>query len=257
MAGYLGSGDLYFNRPVNGIDQWLSFGNATKFEIKEGADLKQRKSKMKDSYGNVLDTASIKNPAEIAMTVDDLNKDNLALIFLGDVGENSVVAGTVTGEGKGVGAKDSMVRLDNQFVSTVVVKDAATGATTYVEGTDYEIISAERGLIKILGTGSIVLNEAYVSGTSGIEIDYAYANSTSNTVTGGVQSSIKLQLMLDGENFADQSKSTVDVWEAVLSPNAGFDFLSDDFVVVDLTGTLNTPISKPSAYVVNTDVQTS
>jgi hypothetical protein len=64
-------------------------------------------------------------------------------------------------------------------------------------------------------------------------------------------------MMLDGENFADQSEVSVDVWEAVLAPQTGVDFLADDFATLDLNGTLNTPEGKTSAYEVNTDLTSS
>ena len=255
MSGFLGSGDLYFNRKVNGVDHGgLRFGNETKFEIKENTEIKERKSKQKDTYGQVLDSVAVKQPAEIAVALDDLDKDNLALAFLGDVTAIDVTGASVTVEGHASGAGDTIIRTAFGNISAVVIKDAATQLTTYVLDTDYEIVSAERGLIKILESGSIVLNEAYVFGTSGIEVDYAYASSTGNKISGGTNSSIKVALLLDGENFADQSKVSVDVWEAVLAPQTGVDFLSDDFANLELNGTLNSPTGKTSAYEVNTDL---
>lgn len=257
MAGYLGSGDLYFNRVVGGVEQgWLPFGNATKFEIKEASDIKQRISKQKNSYGNVLDLAPVKQPAEIAITLDDLNKDNLAIAFLGDISAVDITGASATDEGHGTNAYDSIIRLDNEFVSNVVITDSATGVITYALDVDYVIVSADRGLIKIIegdATDDIVENEVYVDGTSGLKISYDYASTTSNKVKGGTNASVKVALLLDGENFADQSKATVDVWDALLTPQSGVDFLSDEFVTLELTGQLNKPADKPSAYEVNTD----
>lgn len=255
MAGFLGSGDVYYNRVVDGVSQgWLRFGNATKFEIKENTELKERKSKQKDTYGQVLDSVAVKQPAELAVALDDLDKDNLALAFLGDVSATNITGASVTTEGHDSGPGDSIIRLENEFVSGIVIKDAATQLVTYVLDTDYEIVSLDRGLIKILASGSIVLDELYVLGTSGIEVDYDYASSTGNKVAGGTNSSIKVALLLDGENFANQSKVSVDVWEAVLAPQTGVDFLADDFATLELNGTLNTPTIKTSAYEINTDL---
>jgi len=257
MSGFLGSGDLYYNRKVGGLDQgWKRFGNATSFEIKENTTLKERKSKQKLTYGQVLDSVSVKDPAEIKVTLDDLDKDNLALAFLGDVDAINTTGASVTDEGQPTGSYGDFIRLEFEFVSNVVVKDAATGAITYVEGVDYIISSADRGMIQIIegdATDDIAENEAYVESTSGLEISYDYASATGNSVVGGTNSSIKVALLLDGENFADQSTVSVDVWEAVLAPQTGVDFLSDDFATLELNGTLNTPSVKPSAYVVRTD----
>lgn len=258
MAGFLGSGDLYYNRVVAGVDQgWKRFGNATKFEIKENTELKERKSKQKLTYGQVLDSVSVKQPAEIAIALDDLDKDNIALAFLGDVAAIDISGASVTDEGQPTGSYGDFIRLDHENVSALVVKDAATGLITYVLDVDYKIISAARGMIQIIkgdGTDDIVENEAYVVSTSGIEFSYTYASSTGNKVSGGTNSSIKVALLLDGENFADQSQVSVDVWEAVLAPQTGVDFLADDFATLELNGTLNTPSDKTSAYEVNTDL---
>lgn len=258
MSGFLGSGDLFYNRVVAGIDQgWKRFGNAIKFEIKENTTLKERKSKQKSSYGQVLDSVSVKDSAEISVTLDDLDKDNLALAFLGDVTAINVTGASVTDEGQPTGSYDDFIRLTKGNISNVIIKDSATGLTTYVLDVDYKITSAERGLIQIIkgdGTNDIAENEAYVDGTSGLKVNYTYASSTGNKVKGGTNSSIKVALLLDGENFADQSQVSVDVWEAVLAPQTGVDFLADDFATLELNGTLNTPDGFASAYEINTDL---
>jgi len=258
MSGFLGSGDLYYNRVVAGIDQgWLRMGNATKFEIKENTELKERISKQKASYGQVLDSVSVKQPAELAVTLDDLDKDVIAMAFLGTVSDIDVTGASITDEGHPVASYDGYVRLTKGNVSNVVVKDSATGAITYVLDVDYKVSSAKSGMIQLLkgdGTDDIAENEAYVFGASGIEISYDYATSTGKKVKGGTNSSIKVALMMDGENFADQSQVEVDVWEAVLAPQTGVDFLADDFATLELNGTLNTPSGFDSAYEVNTDL---
>ena len=247
MSGFLGSGDVYYERVVAGVSTgWLRFGNATKMEIKENSEIKERKSKQKANYGQVLDSVAVKQPAEIAIALDDLDKDNLALVFLGDVVDAAVTGASITGEAQ-TAYLDKSIKTVQRKISTVVVKDV-TDVTTYVEGTDYEIENAEMGLIKILASGGTIV-EGDV-----LHIDYAHGTITGNKVQGGTNASIKVALMLDGENFADQSKVLVNVWEAVLAPQSGVDFLSDDFSTLELNGTLNSPDGKPSGYEVETDL---
>ena len=246
MAGFLGSGDVYYNRVLGGVEQgWLRFGNATKFEIKENAEIKERKSKQKASYGQVLDSVAIKQPAEIAIALDDLDKDNLALVFLANV-----VDGAVTGAG--ATAEVHSAKLGKAFKTefrkiTSVVVNGPSGTPTYTLGTDYTIDNADMGLITPLATGRISEDEL-------LEVDYTYGTVAGNKVQGGTNSSIKVALLLDGENFADQSKVVANVWESVLTPQSGVDFLADDFTTLELTGTLNTPSGKASPYEVETDV---
>jgi len=246
MSGFLGSGKLYFNRVVGGVSQnWLPFGNATKFEIKENAEIKERKSKIKGTYGQVLDSVAIKQPPEVAIALDDLDKDNLALLFLGDVSSVSVTGGSVTSEAQ-TAKLDKSFELANRKVTSVVVKDV-TDTTTYVENTDYEIVNADLGFVKPLSGGSISEDDV-------LHISYDYATIAGNKISGGTNSSIKVALKLDGENFADQSNVLVDVWEAVLTPQTGVDFLSEDFATLELNGTLNTPSGKSNSYEVQTDL---
>lgn len=246
MSGFLGSGDLYYDRVVAGVSQgWLRFGNATKMEIKENAEIKERKSKQKDTYGQVLDSVAVKQPAEIAVSLDDLDKDNLALIFLGDVSTVAITGASVTTEAQ-TAHLDKLIKTDFRKITALVVNGPG-GTPTYVLDTDYSIENAEMGLIKILSTGSISEGEL-------LELDYTYGTVAANKVSGGTNSSIKVALLLDGENFADQSKVMVDVWEAVLTPQTGVDFLSDDFTTLELNGTLNTPSGKGNGYEVQTDI---
>lgn len=245
MSGFLGSGDLRFNRKVDGAYQgWLSFGNAIKFEIKENAEIKTRTSKQKDTYGQTLDSVPIKGDAEISITLDDIDKDNLALAFLGTVSNVAVTGATVTAEPH-VAKLGASIRTVQRKISTVVVKDV-TGVTTYVLDTDYIIENVTMGLIKIIDGGGISQEDV-------LHIDYTYGSITGSKVEGGTDASIRVALMLDGENFADQSPVLVDVWEAELSPQSGVDFLDDEYATLELKGTLTTPSDKSSAYAVETD----
>lgn len=246
MAGFLGSGDVYYNRVVGGISQgWLRFGNATKLEIKENSEIKERKSKQKATYGQVLDSVAVKQPAEISIALDDLDKDNLALVFLGSVVDAAVTGASVTAEVQ-VAHIGKSLKTDFRKISAVVVNGPA-GTPTYILDTDYTIENADMGLITPLASGSITEGEL-------LEINYTYGTIAGSKVQGGTNSSIKVALMMDGENFADQSKVLLNVWEAVLAPQSGVDFLADDFSSLELNGTLNTPSLKASGYEVETDI---
>ena len=246
MAGFIGSGTVYYERVVGGVAQgWLRFGNATKMEIKENSEIKERKSKGRADYGQVLDSVAIKQPAELSITLDDLDKDNLALAFLGGVVDGAVTGGSATAEAQ-TAYIGKLIKMNFRKISAVVVQDV-TDTTTYVEGTDYSVDNAEMGFIKIIAGGSIGDGDV-------LHVDYTYGTVASSIIQGGTNSSIKVALKMDGENFADQSKVTVDVFEAVLAPQSGVDFLADDFATIELNGTLNTPDGKASGYEVEMDI---
>lgn len=199
---------------------------------------------MRDTYGQVFDTVMLKQPAQISVTLDDINKDNLALAFMGTVGAYTQTGSTVTD--KAITAQhDVSVDLAYRNVSLVIVTDSA-GVTTYTAGTDYEI-HARLGMIKVLSTGTI-------ADAAALLIDYTYGSIAGNQVQGGTDPIIRGAFRLDGKNFADDSVVIVDVWEGVLSPSSEFDFLADDFSPIELAGSITTPSGKSEPYVVQTDV---
>ena len=76
MAGILFAGDLYLDRfDENGNSTGLvQVGNATMFKITESSDIKTRPSRMKATFGQPLDTVAVHKPAELEISVDELDK---------------------------------------------------------------------------------------------------------------------------------------------------------------------------------------
>jgi hypothetical protein len=246
MSGFLGSGRVYVNRKVNGVYQGYKYiGNATKFEIKENSELKERVSKDRANYGSALNTVYIKKPAECNITLDDLDKDNLGLVFLGTTSAASVTGSTVSDEAV-TGYKDHIFQTAKRKISSVVLTNSA-GDTTYVLNTDYAIVDADLGLIKVLTGGAITDGQS-------LKIDYTYGSMTSDKVAGGTNSNVIMKILLDGLNQADQTKAIVHVHEAVLSPQSGVDFLADDFTSIELAGRANVPSGGTEAYTVELNV---
>jgi hypothetical protein len=249
MSGFLGSGRIYVDRKVGSTYQGLKLiGNATKFEIKENSEKKERVSKDRANYGSALNTVFVKKPAEVNITLDDLDRDNLALVFLGDASAVTVTGSTVSDEVV-TGYKDRIFKTAKRKISSVVLTNSA-GETTYVLNTDYEIVDADLGLIKVLSGGAITDGQS-------LKIDYTYGSMTSNKVAGGTNSNVIVKILFDGVNQADQSKAVVNVFEAVLSPTSGVDFLSDEFTSIELAGIANVPSGGTAAYEVELDVEYS
>jgi len=116
-----------------------------------------------------------------------------------------------------------------------------------VLNTDYAITDADLGLIKVLTGGAITDGQA-------LKVDYTYGSMTSDKVAGGTNSNIIMKVLFDGVNQADQSKAVVNVWEAVLSPTSGVDFLAGDFTSLELAGVANVPSGGTEAYTVELNV---
>lgn len=228
MSGLLGSGDLYFDRysDTGASTGYVSVGNATVFSIKENAELKERISKQRDTFGQALDAVYIKQPAEITVTIDEASRENLAMALLGT---GSVVAAgspvAVTNEPI-TAAHDRAVKLANENVSTVVVTNTA-GTTTYVVGTDYTV-NARLGLVTALSTGAITDAQA-------LHVDYSHTTPAQIVVSGSVQPVIHGRFLLDGKNQVTGKDVRVEC-EARVSPTEAVDFLSGDFVPMTLQG---------------------
>jgi len=237
---FLGSGDLYIDRLTEaGVATGLEkVGNADKFEIKAEAEVLEQTSKGRDTYGQVLASASLAKPSTLGITLNQLDRKALAMAFLGEDADISIAGSSVTDEA--LTAKlDKWVEVAFRDISTVIVTDS-TGTTTYVLDTDY-IVHARLGMIQALSTGAITEDESLL-------VDYAYAGESGYRVEGATKPTIRAKLKLDGKNFANGKACIVEVYEAQLAPDSAVDFLSDEFSVLELTGTMITPDDKDHPF---------
>jgi len=250
MAGFLGSGDLMADRftSVGAATGYATWGNATKFAIKEEADIKTRISTGKTSYGNTLDTATIKKPAKISITLDDLDHTNLAVAFLGtsaaytQSGSSIAVQPLTTASVLG---RWSFLTTEfkNFTAATVAVYDDASKTTTYTEGTDYEFNYA-LGMLRPLVGGAITVSTV-------VYVDGDYGALSGNIVAGGVQPAIDVAFLLDGKNQVNGDSVEVRVVKATLAPTSEVDFFGEDFNTLELEGELQLPTGSSEAYTVS------
>jgi len=97
---YLGAGALYIDRlNADGTRTGLSLvGNATKLEIKPDGEVKEQLSKGRGTYGQVIATAMLPKPTTISVDLNQLDKNVLAMAFMGDVSEINESSGSVADE---------------------------------------------------------------------------------------------------------------------------------------------------------------
>ena len=243
--GFLGAGDLYISRynPSTGLfDDFTGPFEATKFEVKPNVELKEMSSRGRSSYGQVIESVSLPQPADFTLELPEVNKESLSIALLGTESAINQAAGTLTDAPITVTSKDTWLSLGKQNITAGLVVKDATGVTTYVLGTDY-VLNNRMGWIKIL-PGSAILKDAV------IEVTGAYGVVGGTMIRGATNSQIRAKFRLDGVNFADQLPVIVDVWEAVISADSAFDFLSNDFASISLPGRLKTPVGKTEPFVV-------
>ena len=244
--GFLGAGDLYiarYNTATGTFDGFTGPFEAAKFEIKPNVELKELSSRGRSTYGQVIETVALPQPAEFTLEMPEVNKDALTIALMGAESTINQGGGTWTDTEITVVAKDQWIDLGKQNVAEAgFVVTSQDGLTTYVLGTDYEV-NYRMGWVKVL-TGSAITAGAVlaVSGT--------YGAVGGTLIRGGVNSQIRAKFRLDGINYADQKPVVVDVFEAVISADSAFDFLSNDFATVSLPGRLKTPTGKTEPFTV-------
>jgi len=230
---FIGAGDLYIARYVNGaFEDYSGPYECEQFEIKPNVELREKVSKGRSTYGQVIESVTIPQPADLSVALSEVNKESMAIALLGTAAALSQTGGTLSNEP--VTAKlDKWVALSKANWSAAPVVTNTAGTTTYVAGSDY-IVNAQLGWIKALTGGAIT------EGMS-LHVDVAYGSITGTEIRGMTDSQLRARFKLDGKNFADGLPVIVTVYEAVISADAAFDFLSDDFGSVTLPGRMKTP----------------
>lgn len=150
---------------------------------------------------------SIGKTAGIALTLDEWTQKNIALALYGT---DAVIAGsTVTAEKFPAMLKvGDYVRLKQQDVSSLVIKDSAGAPATLVAGTDYELVSAKHGTVKILDVG------AY---TQPFKADYQYAGGVNVALFSAAPP--ELWLKVDGVNTAEGNKAVLaELYRVIFDP---------------------------------------
>lgn len=240
--GFIGSGDLYIERIVNGVSQGLQGPfEAGKFEIKPAIDRKELVSKGRNTRGQVIESVSIQKPSTFSVELREVNKDSMSIALLGTniaTSQQAAAAADYTV----VAALDKWVEIGKQSLTGTITVKPAAGATPYVEGKDY-VLNKTLGWIKALSTGTI-------ADTDSLKVNAAAAAISGFKISGGTQPDIRARMVLDGVNLADSQPCIVTIHEAIVAADAAFDFLADDFAKVSLPGTLKTPTGKSEPFTV-------
>jgi hypothetical protein len=241
---FLGAGDVYIDRVVEGVSQGLVGPiYANKLSIQPNVEKKESTSKGRYDYGQVLESVNLQQPAELSLELKEATGDILTMAFLGTSAALSAASGTMTDQARVITAVGRWYPLGHlNLADTITVETLATGGVVLVEGTDYRL-NRPLGLIMALAGGAIdAADTVYVTG--------AYDGATGTVVSGATRTEVRCRILFDGINQADGTQVTVDIFEAVLSADSEFDFLADDFGVVSLTGTLKTPTGQTAPFTV-------
>lgn len=237
----LGRGALYFDRRTTTDNKVGSFhlGNCDQFGINvttEKLTLSDYTQQSTSPYKEVVSST------EVALTISgfEFSKDTMALATMGAIDatyaqNNTAVTGEVLAAATVTGLKGRFFWTQYRNISSVALKQ---GATTHVLNTDYQIIDATRGIIKILTTGAVA------DGTA-LTIDYAKATITAGAIDrifGGTAAAIEGTLRFVSNNTTGPNWDCT-VHNASLRPNGDIAFISEEFNKFTLEGTAQSDAS--------------
>ena len=246
--GFLGSGDLYIARYVNGAPlPYEGPYECKKFEIKPNVNLVEMTSKGRSTYGQVIESVTIPQPADLTVELPEVNKESLAIALLGTTAAVSQTAGTLTNENVTNTAFDRWFPLSKAYFTAITAVDAQT--TNLVLGEDF-IVDLQLGWIKFLATSTrVTLNEV-------IKVSGTYQAASGNEIKAMTSPQLRARFLLVGKNFADDLPYRVTVYEAIIAADSAFDFLQDDFASISLPGRMKTPagFTEPASIVQLTSV---
>lgn len=238
----LGKGQVYFDRfTTAGVSTGLKhLGNVETLELTTEDDVIEKYSSMVNS-SPLYKRVNRRRTTTLRITGNEFNPENVALALMGIQSTLAQAATAVVGEAIAAttvpGTYYKTLKLGP--ISAVAVKFAGVAG---VLGTDYAIIDATTGLIRIL-PGTIK--------TGAVTIDYtptAYASTTSpQVISGGAQGVIEGRLLFIGDP-ASGPKMMVNVWHVSISPDGALGLISDDFATMGLSAAvLDDSVAHPAS----------
>lgn len=241
MSGLLCAGDIYFDRfnDANLSTGLVLLGNTTKLGVQEQSELKERISKGRETYGQALDSIYIKQPAQFSMTLDEFNRSTASMALLGVTAEVTQTAGPIVDEDFVAGLEVFKPLLNSNLAQAGFVVTNAAASVTYVEGTDY-VVNRRLGLLKITG--------ATITEAQALKVDYAKLAHTGYKVSGGTKPTVRGKLILDGKNLATGESVILTLLDLSMTPGSEIDFLSDEFVPIEFSGSAATPAGQTGPY---------
>lgn len=231
--GFLGAGDLYINLYEAGAYQgYVGPFECNQFAIKPNSELKELVSRGKTTYGQVIESVSLPAPFDLTVGLAEVNKTTIALALFGTSSAITQVAGTLADEPAVVKFTNWTPLSKARLTQAITVEDTS-GTTTYIEGEDY-LLNRDLGWIKALSSGAIEDGDS-------VNVSGAYLAIEGTEIRGATNNQVRAKFKMDGKNYVDGAPVIVTVHEAVLSADAVFEFIGEEFNVVELPGRMKTP----------------
>ena len=240
QKGLYFDGDVLIQRWVAGVLQKTVIGplSGTKLGIKAQGEVKENISKGRGNRGKKIDSVTIAKPTEFEIAFNRANSKLMAMIFMGIDAVKNIAGGTITGESVAL-PHGLWVKVSERNISAVVIG-------VHTEGTDYEV-NSRLGMIKSLASGAITDGEV-------VTFNATFAAIDSLQISGGVDSKVDVQIIMDGTNLVDDSEVYIRIPKVALTPDSDMDFLSDDFMSVEFSGAMEKIDTETAEFFIDTEV---
>lgn len=233
MRGYRGSLDAYFQLYDENDELGAAFavGNLTEFNLTPDSEEVEVISTGNADFGQAADSMTDPKPTKCQFTCNRHSRHTLALNFMGSVSARSAVQATVTDESVNVEVGELFKVLGLDISAVTVTSD--DGNTTYVLDTDYEIVDAALGLMRVIDGGSIAAGSVLV--------DYTKAAETGYLLEGGVDSSKFVKIFGRGVNRFNSKRTIVEIARGSIRPSQAFGMVGSDPATAGYEVTITTP----------------
>jgi hypothetical protein len=169
-------------------------------------------------------------------------------LYVGQViaGSGVTVGTTITALVSGTGGTGTYTVSVSQTAASTTI--TATGPT-YTVGDDFTVVNARMGFLAAVPGGDLAVNIAS-AGAAGLPLLAGYSKAATSgwAIAAATQPSLRAHILFDGKNQESGADIECEIYEVVLTPDAGFDFLADDWNEVPLTGAMVTPAGKTMPF---------
>ncbi len=214
---YRGQGQVFLATRISGKPAGLEFiGNVSELMLNPQTEkIEHTESQTgNNSVDKVIERAL---KVEMSMTIDSMASNNLARMVFGTVTTDA--AATITAEAHKAYVGKYLI-LDNINVQTFTSLTDVGATTTYVAGTDYEVIDLAAGTILILQGGAI---------TEGQDVEANYATGDSEVVSAFSKPNVEYWLRFNGLNTAENNNPVViDCFKVRFAPADDVPIINDD-----------------------------
>lgn len=214
--------------------------NATELTLSpsDGETLEQI-SNQRDSYGQKLNEVTIPGSWSITITNNELFKQYMQMVLMGDLSILATPETVVTDE-VSTARSELWVPFANRGSVTAVNITSSDGATTFIMGTDYEIDGRNAMYRRLPGSN--------IGDGDELLIDYTLGAKDGFIIDGATRTSFDVSLMLDGHNLANDHRVLLLVHHIKLKTQGGFDAMEKAIKQAQLGGGMLKPVGYKSPF---------